>query len=324
MKNFTILFTVFIGLILIINSCRHDETDISKFDEICFNPDVKLIFASNCAITDCHNATSAEEGYVLDNYDGIMKGISAGDPLNSEIYKVITNEWINMMPPDTPLTEEQRIKIRLWIEQGAPNNTCSNDTIIPPPVDSVCFNTHIEPILLSTCGVTDCHDATTAQEDIVLTSYASLMAVRQGIVPFSSSQSKIYEVITETSSDDRMPPSPRSPLTASQIEDFNKWISQGAVNSQCSAAACDTSNVTYAESVEPIISTNCRSCHNTNNANAGIILETEADVTAIAQSGLLTGVLRNTSGIKMPPTFDLTECQIRTVEIWTNGISKSY
>lgn len=323
MKNFTIFFTVFIGLILIINSCRHDETDISKYDEICFNPDVKLIFASNCAITDCHNATSAEEGYVLDNYEGIMKGISAGDPLNSEIYKVITNEWINMMPPDNPLTEEQRIKIRLWIEQGAPDNACNNDTILPPPVDSVCFNTHIEPILLSTCGVTDCHDATTAQEDIILTSYASLMAVRQGIVPFSLSESEIYAVITETSSDDRMPPSPRSPLTAGQIEDFNKWISQGALNSQCSAAACDTSNVTYAESVEPIISTNCRSCHNTNNANAGIILETEADVTAIAQSGLLNAVLRNTSGIKMPPTFDLTECQIRTVEIWTNSISKT-
>ncbi len=323
MKNFTIFFTAFIGLILIINSCRHDETDISKYDEICFNPDVKLIFASNCAITDCHNTTSAEEGYVLDNYDGIMKGISAGDPLKSEIYKVITNEWINMMPPDNPLTEEQRIKIRLWIEQGAPNNTCNNDTIIPPPVDSVCFNTHIEPVLLSTCGVTDCHDAVSAQEDIILTSYASLMAVRQGIVPFSPSQSKIYEVITETSSDDRMPPSPRSPLTAGQIEDFNKWISQGAVNSQCSVSACDTSNVTYSESVEPIISTNCRSCHNTNNANAGIILVTEADATAIAQSGMLNAVLRNTSGIKMPPTFDLTECQIRTVEIWTNSISKS-
>jgi hypothetical protein len=75
--------------------------------------------------------------------------------------------------------------------------------------------------------------------------------------------------------------------------------------------------------VDPIISTNCRSCHNTNNANAGIILVTETDVTTVAASGQLIAVLRNTSGIKMPPTFDLTECQIRTVEIWTNSISKA-
>ena len=307
---------------LLASSCKHDETEISTFDEICFNPDVKLIFASNCAITDCHNAASAEEDYILDNYEGIMKGISAGDPLNSSIYKAITNEWINMMPPDNPLTEEQRIKIRLWIEQGAPNNTCNNDTIIPPPVDSVCFNTHIEPILLSTCGVTDCHDAISAQSGIVLTSFASLMAVRKGIVPFSPSESEIFEVITETSSDDRMPPAPRSPLTASQIEDFNKWISQGAVNSICASATCDTSNVTYAGSVEPIIAANCRNCHNPNNLNAGISLVTEAEVGTIVASGQLNAVLRSTSGIKMPPTFDLTECQIRTIEIWINSLSK--
>jgi hypothetical protein len=148
------------------------------------------------------------------------------------------------------------------------------------------------------------------------------MQVRQGIVPFSPSQSKIYEVITETSSDDRMPPSPRSPLTTSQIEDFNKWISQGAVNNQCSSTSCDTSNVTYSASVDPIIAANCRNCHNPNNLNGGISLVTEAEVTAVASSGQLNAVLRNTSGIKMPPTFDLTECQMRTIEIWINSISK--
>lgn len=107
------------------NSCKHDELDISKYPDVCFENDVKPIFVSNCALSGCHSASGGEAGLVLDNYNGIMQGISPGSPLKSEIYSVITNEWINMMPPDNPLTQSQRTLIRLWIEQGALNEPCS-------------------------------------------------------------------------------------------------------------------------------------------------------------------------------------------------------
>jgi uncharacterized membrane protein len=110
---------------LVFTYCRHDENDFSNIEQVCFNPDVQAIFTANCAISGCHSSPGGESGLVLDNYQGIMEGITPGDPLNSEIYKAITNEWIEMMPPDNPLTEQQRTIIRIWIEQGAENTNCS-------------------------------------------------------------------------------------------------------------------------------------------------------------------------------------------------------
>jgi len=124
MNKGTFILAAALGFSLFLISCKHDKTDISAFKEICFNTDVKPIFVNNCAIAGCHTAGNSESGYVLDNYQGIMQGISPGNPLKSKIYKAITNEWINMMPPDNPLNQEQRTTIRLWIDQGA-------DTICP-------------------------------------------------------------------------------------------------------------------------------------------------------------------------------------------------
>lgn len=125
MKKQVVFLFFSIGLMLVFSSCRHDETDLSTAPEIPFSPDVQAIFSANCAITDCHNSVTAESGLILDNYQGIMEGVTPGDPLNSEVYKAITSEWFEMMPPEKPLTEEQRIIIRLWIEQGAKNTDYS-------------------------------------------------------------------------------------------------------------------------------------------------------------------------------------------------------
>jgi hypothetical protein len=125
MKNRTFLIAAILGIGLLNFSCRHDKTDISTFKDVCFDTEVLPIFKNNCALSGCHNAGGGESGFVLDSYSGIKEGISPGDPLNSEIYKVITNEWINMMPPDNPLSKDQRTTIRLWIEQGALETSCT-------------------------------------------------------------------------------------------------------------------------------------------------------------------------------------------------------
>jgi hypothetical protein len=54
-----------------------------------------------------------------------MRGIKAGDPNDSEIYKAITKtSGEDKMPPDQPLSADNRTLIRLWIEQGAKETTC--------------------------------------------------------------------------------------------------------------------------------------------------------------------------------------------------------
>ncbi len=125
MKKMNFVLILLLPVFLVFTYCRHDESDFSNIEQVCFDPDVKAIFTANCAISGCHSGSGGEAGFVLDNYQGIMKGISPGDPLKSEIYKAITNEWFEMMPPDNPLNEQQRIIIRIWIEQGAENTNCS-------------------------------------------------------------------------------------------------------------------------------------------------------------------------------------------------------
>lgn len=76
----------------------------------------------------CHGASS-EEGYDFRSYAGIMSGVTPNDPNNSEVYKVITTKWGQLMPPkgSNPLNEEQRSLIYVWIMQGATDTvTCAN------------------------------------------------------------------------------------------------------------------------------------------------------------------------------------------------------
>jgi len=119
------LYFILTGFMLLaFASCRHDNLDITPYKSVCFENEVKPIFVASCAISGCHNSGTAEAGFVFEDYTGISKAVSPGDPLKSKAYQVITNEWVNLMPPDKPLTEKQRITIRLWIEQGANQDSC--------------------------------------------------------------------------------------------------------------------------------------------------------------------------------------------------------
>lgn len=61
----------------------------------------------------------------LATYSGIIEGIEPGDASKSKLYKIMTNTWSpEMMPPDRPVSLQNRTKIKLWIEQGALETTC--------------------------------------------------------------------------------------------------------------------------------------------------------------------------------------------------------
>jgi hypothetical protein len=67
----------------------------------------------------CHSGGSE---FSLTSYDQIVRNVVPGNAMKSEIYKVISSSWgIQRMPPDQPLSIDNRSTIRLWIEQGARN-----------------------------------------------------------------------------------------------------------------------------------------------------------------------------------------------------------
>lgn len=114
---------LFISLLIIltsiswITSCTH-VAKIADFPPICFERDVLPIFWNSCAIPNCHDG-QGESDLILNNFADISKKIVSGNPDASEIYKAITAKTgENKMPPDQPLSLENRTIIRLWIEQG--------------------------------------------------------------------------------------------------------------------------------------------------------------------------------------------------------------
>lgn len=130
MKRLIILMLVFGGSFTILSylpSCKHEPSSLSDLPTVCFSKDV-LPALSVCA--KCHSSGQREgEGFDPSSYSSIMKSVKAGDPWASKLYTIISSpNNPNMMPPKgySPVSEEDRMKIEVWILQGAKETTCDS------------------------------------------------------------------------------------------------------------------------------------------------------------------------------------------------------
>ena len=119
--------TLLAGLVLFTTACTHDPVTISDLDTVCFQTQVLPILQTSCNISGCHGFGG--EGFSSANYSAVMQSVIPGNARKSPLYRVITNiNGENMMPPDRPLSIEQRSIIQVWIEQGAKNTTCTTSS----------------------------------------------------------------------------------------------------------------------------------------------------------------------------------------------------
>ncbi len=84
---------------------------------------------------------------------------------------------------------------------------------------------------------------------------------------------------------------------------------------------CDTVNITFTESVSPVLSQYCLSCHGNNTAAAyggNIKLEDYPDVKIQADNGRLLGTIQHSTGYSAMPkgAGKLNDCTINTIRIW--------
>ena len=107
----------------VIPSCTHETLNLDQMDTVCFKRDIQPIFINGCATTGCHDGKG--EGRALKTYDDIVRRVTPGSPSQSEVYQMITATLVQPMPPTNALAEVDRIRIRMWIEQGAKNDSCS-------------------------------------------------------------------------------------------------------------------------------------------------------------------------------------------------------
>jgi uncharacterized membrane protein len=186
--------------------------------EVCFN-DVLDIFRSSCAKSGCHDAASAQKGYVFDSYSNIMqKDIRPGDAAASKVYRMITEpDPGKRMPrlPYPPLLPEQVSLIQKWINQGARNTTgCGN------ACDTTQFTyTAVKKIIDAKC--INCHSGSTPSGGLDYSTYAGLKAVADA--------GRLVGAITHSAGYTPMP-FQQPKLDDCKITQVKKWVQSGAPN----------------------------------------------------------------------------------------------
>jgi hypothetical protein len=185
-----------------------------------------------------------------------------------------------------------------------PEFKCSHDTVY--------FKNSVYPLVLTGCAKTGCHDQSSGKSDLVLDNYQNIMEL---VKPFDPQGSKLYYVLF-SNPEGRMPQD--GPFSMDQKSVIYWWIAQGAYNNGCDSVGCDSTNVTYTLTINPIIQTWCINCHSGSNPSGNIALATYDEVVSCANSGKLMGAIRHDQGFKPMPQGGsmLPPCEIALFEKW--------
>jgi len=194
-------------------SCQHEQMGDPNA-AICFERDILPIFNSKCAMSGCHDAGTAAEGYDLSNYSKIVgDGIVKGKPGKSEIYEEIED---GEMPPKgyTKLTDAEKQMLYDWIADGAKNGiNCA------VKCDSAVsgFTAVIQPMMTKYC--VGCHAYPNASAQVELSGYIGVKnAINQGLLK-SLDHSGYYPM-----------PKGGAKLSDCGINQVRNWIQRGAPN----------------------------------------------------------------------------------------------
>lgn len=201
--------------------------------------------------------------------------------------------------------------------------SCTHDPINPPaPVepgachpDTVYFENDILPVIAANCASSGCHSDNNPADGISLTTYAG---IKDEVKPGDPMDSELYKVLFETG-DDLMPPAPASPLSAATKDLIKTWIEEGALNNACSD--CDTTSGSFSQTVLPMITGQCQSCHSGSNLSGGVDLSTHATIVDAVNNSNLLNAIERTSYYPMPPAMALSDCEVEQIKVWiSNGM----
>ncbi len=177
--------------------------------------------------------------------------------------------------------------------------------------DTVYFVNDVQPILVSQCALSGCHDSKSKKEGVILDDYNNI--IKTGKIKIGKGLKSEIIKIMRTNSSRKMPPSGK--LSDFDISKISKWIVQGAKNNQC-VAGCDSMSFSFSTQINPIINTNCLNCH----ANSGnpILLNSYLEIKKNVDNGMLWGAINHLSGYKPMPSLNLklTDCEINKIKKW--------
>ncbi len=182
---------------------------------ICFESQILPLFISNCAMPDCHDAITHEEGLRLYDYSHIISHISAFNPTSGSVMHSIMN---GSMPPNpyNNLSNDQIALIQQWINQGALNTTNCASTC---DTTAFTYSADIAPMMGTYCN--GCHSGSFPSGGINTSTHAGLQtSVNNGSLLGSVQHASGFSAM---------------PKSAAKMDDCNitkirKWIQAGALN----------------------------------------------------------------------------------------------
>lgn len=187
--------------------------------------------------------------------------------------------------------------------------------------DSIYFRNTILPILVANCTQSTCHNSTDRRKDLVLSSYEQIMSTVENVTSTDWQENKLIRAITETDPQKHMPLAPNPSLTPQQINQLKTWISQGAKNNSCneSFGGCETTGITYANFIQPLVQAKCQGCHSSASAQGGIQLTNYDQVKTLGLNGRLYAAVTRTSNWMPNGGTKLDDCTRDKIKAWVDA-----
>ncbi|MGE5317913.1 MAG: hypothetical protein ACM3ME_07940 [Chloroflexota bacterium] len=85
---------------------------------------------------------------------------------------------------------------------------------------------------------------------------------------------------------------------------------------------CDTTDVTFSGTIQPILQSNCNSCHMSSIASGNVITDNYDDLIPVVQSGIFWKAVNHESGALPMPQDQLPnklpQCELDKIHAWIN------
>lgn len=198
-----------------LSGCAWDKVQ----PDVCFETEVLPVMTTYCSTTGCHNATDREAGYDFTTYNGIMRGVQAGQPGRSSIIASMKGISEESMPPRNhpQPSADQIATISAWVKSGAANTTnCGGSTC--DTTAAVTYSADVQPMLTTYC--IGCHSGSFPSGGLDLSDFATVQTnALNGRIPGSISGNPSYI---------SMPPG-SSLVSACDISKVERWVAAGAL-----------------------------------------------------------------------------------------------
>ena len=207
-----------------IDTMNIDTTDIvtpCDPDLIYFSKDILPILLGSCAISGCHDAATATEGIILDNYVNVVNTakVKPFDLSDSELYEVITEDDPDkLMPPTGKLDNAKISLIAQWILEGAKNLECDEE-IEGCDTENISYSGFVKGIFNTSC--IGCHSTSAASGGVILDTYAGVKTV--------VNNNRLYGAINWDVGFEKMPQG-QDKIDDCKISKIKSWIDDGAQN----------------------------------------------------------------------------------------------